>query len=44
MDNGVEKIEDEQILQTLRRQVRKIYIESVLTAVALTVLCVIIAK
>jgi len=42
MDNGVEKIEDEQNMQTIRRQARKVYIESVLTAVALTALCVIL--
>jgi hypothetical protein len=39
MDSGPEKIEDEQVLRVLRRQARKVYLESVLTAAALTALC-----
>gem|GEM_PF-2517424 len=44
MDTGEEKIEDAQLMQILRRQARKVYIESVLAAAALTAFCVIIAK
>ena len=40
MDSGPEKIEDEQVLRVLRRQARKVYLESILTAAALTALCV----
>ena len=42
MDNGPEKIEDEQILRVLRRQARKVYLESILTAVVLTALCLLV--
>jgi hypothetical protein len=42
MDNGPEKIEDEQILRVLRRQARKVYLESILTAAVLTALCLLV--
>lgn len=42
MDTGEEKIEDAQIMQTLRRQARKVYIESFLTAALLTALCLMV--
>ena len=42
MDTGEEKIEDEEFLQILRRQARKVYIESLLTAAALTVVCLLV--
>jgi hypothetical protein len=42
MDNGPEKIEDEYVLQVLRRQARKVYLESLLTAAVLTALCLLL--
>ncbi len=38
MDNGIEQVADEDIKRQLRRQARRVYIESILAALALTVL------
>ena len=38
MDDGPEKIDGEAVLAQVRKQVRKVYIESILSAAALTVI------
>lgn len=44
MDAGKEQIEDEAVLAQIRRQVRKVYMESIVAAIALTVLCLVIPQ
>jgi hypothetical protein len=44
MDSGEEKIEDEALRMQLRRQARKVQIESIAAAILLTALCLVIPE
>ena len=42
MDTGVEKLDDDELKAQLRRLARKVYVESILTGMALTALFLLI--
>jgi hypothetical protein len=42
MDSGIEEIKDEAVLAQVRRQARKVNIESMITAAVLTILILLI--
>jgi hypothetical protein len=42
MDKGVENLEDDELKEQLRRLARKVYIESILTGIALTLVFLIL--
>ncbi len=43
MDTGVEKIADEEIKKTLRRQARRVYLESIVAGLVLAAILVIMS-